>query len=118
VSAHLATKLNLAEGLTDTKKRRRKIMKAKDPARAVVEAIARDIGDEVVAYIEVMYPNAIKATSSTFRRSIKGTIFNEIMASLEVTDEGLIVARIQDRQKFRRWWTAQYRKIRHPKIQP
>lgn len=81
-------------------------------ARELVKQIAMDIGKETVAYIEVMYPDAIKATSSTFKLSVRNHIYNQIMAAIEVNDEGEIKARLQDRKKFRRWWTATYRKIR------
>lgn len=83
-----------------------------DAARALVKEIAMDIGKETVAYIQVMYPKAIEATSSTFKLSIRNHIYNEIMAAIEVTDEGKIRARLKDRKKFRRWWVATYRKIR------
>lgn len=81
-------------------------------SRELVKAIAMDIGKDVVAYIEVMYPQAIEATSSTFKLSVRNCIHNEIMAAIEVTDEGEIRARLQERKKFRRQWTAAYRKIR------
>lgn len=84
-------------------------------SKELVKQIAMDIGKETVAYIEVMYPKAIEASSSTFKLSLRNHIFNEIMAAIQVTDEGKIVARLKDRKKFRRWWTAQYRKIRKAK---
>jgi hypothetical protein len=65
-----------------------------------------DIGKETVAYIEVMYPEAIKATSSTFKISVRNHIHNEIMAALEVNEEGAIIARLENRKKFRHWWVA------------
>lgn len=71
-----------------------------------------DIGKEVVAYIEVMYPQAIAATSSTFKLAVRNCIHNQIMAALEVNEEGAIRARLEDRRKFRREWLATYRKIR------
>lgn len=83
-----------------------------DAARALVKEIAMDIGKEVVAYIDVMYPKAIEHTSSTFKLSVRNCIYNQIMAAIEVTDEGKIRARLKDRKRFRRWWTAAYRKIR------
>jgi hypothetical protein len=84
-------------------------------SRDLVKEIAMDIGKEVVAYIDVMYPKAVEATSSTFRLSVRNCIFNEIMAAIEVNDEGQITARLKDRKKFRREWTAAYRKIRKQK---
>ena len=81
-------------------------------SRELVKAIAMDIGKETVAYIEVMYPEAIAATSSTFKLSVRNHIYNQIMDAIEVNDEGQVIARLQDRKKFRRWWTGVYRKIR------
>ena len=86
------------------------------PNRDLVKEIAMDIGKEVVAHIEVMYPQAISATPSTFKLSVRNSIYNEIMAALEVNEEGAIIARLEDRKQFRRRWTAVYRKFR--KISP
>jgi len=82
----------------------------------LVRQIAMDIGKEVVAYVEVMYPQAITATSSTFKLSLRNIIYNQVMAAIEVTNEGEIRARLQERAEFRRWWVNQYRKIRRKKI--
>lgn len=71
-----------------------------------------DIGKEVVAYIEVQYPKAIEATSSTFKLSVRNCIYNQIMAAIEVNDAGQITARLKERKEFRRRWTAAWRKIR------
>jgi hypothetical protein len=83
-----------------------------DAAKALVKEIAMDIGKEVVAYIQVQYPEAVKATSSTFPLSVRNCIYNEIMAAIQVSDEGKIKARLRDRKVFRRRWTAAWRKIR------
>lgn len=80
--------------------------------RELVKAIAMDIGKEVVAYIEVQYPEAIEAASSTFKLSVRNCIYNQIMAAIEVNDAGQIAARLDTRKKFRRQWTAAWRKIR------
>src|ERR1700676_5350137 len=53
-------------------------------SKELVQAIAMDIGKDTVAYIEVMYPQAITATSSTFKLSIRNHIYNQIMAAIEV----------------------------------
>lgn len=81
-------------------------------SKEVIQAIAMDIGKEVVAYIEVQYPKAIEATSSTFKLSVRNCIYNQIMAAIEVNDAGQIAARLETRKKFRRQWTAAWRKIR------
>ncbi len=84
-------------------------------SRDLIKAIAMDIGKEVVAYIEVMYPEAIEATSSTFKLSVRNFVYNQIMAAVEVNDAGKIAARLSDRKKFRREWRAAYRRMREAK---
>ena len=84
-------------------------------SKELVKEIAMDIGKELVAYIEVQYPKAIEATSSTFKLSVRNHVFNQIMAAIEVTQEGEVRARLIDRKKFRREWTAAWRKIRSVK---
>lgn len=81
-------------------------------SRELVKEIAMDIGKEIAAYIEVMYPKAVTATSSTFLLSVRNSVYNEIMAAIDVNDQGQIIARLQERKKFRRWWKAAYKKIR------
>lgn len=83
-----------------------------DPARALVKGIAMDIGKEVVAYVEYMYPQAISATSSTFKLSLRNTVYNEIIAALEITDEKEILARLERRKKERRQLKKQWEIIR------
>lgn len=83
--------------------------------RDLVKEIAMDIGKETVAYIEVMYPQAVESASSTFKLSVRNHIYNEIMAAIKVNDEGKIVARLEERKVFRRKWKAQYKKIREKK---
>lgn len=82
--------------------------------RELIKAVAMDIGKEVAAYVQVMYPQAIEATSSTFKLSLRNSIYNEIMAAIEVNDAGQIVARLDARKTFRRQWLAAWRKIRSP----
>lgn len=97
----------------------------KELARALLKEIAMDIGKETVAYIHVMYPDAIKETSSTFSLSIRNVVYNEIMAAFQVdetgnivpqfvtTDEhGDVINRLSERNISRRRWVARYRKIR------
>lgn len=81
-------------------------------SRELVKAIAEDIGADTAAYIEVMYPKAVEAASSSFKTSVRNHIYNQIMAAIEVNDEGEVIARLADRKKFRRWWVGVYRKIR------
>lgn len=81
-------------------------------SRELIKKIAADIGTDMVAYIEVMYPAAIKATPSTFKISVRNHIYNQVMAAIEITDADKIEAWLRDRKKHRREWLATYRKIR------
>ena len=87
---------------------RKKVAVADDPRKALIKAIALDIGKNVVSYVEGQYPQAVSATSSTFRLSLRNCIFNEIMAALEVTDEEKILARLKanaaHRREMKAWW--------------
>ncbi len=82
-------------------------------SRELVKEIAMDVGKDVCAYLWVMYPEAVKATSSTFLLSLRNSIHNQIMAALDgPTDETSIRARIAERKTWRRKWKAQWKKIR------
>lgn len=81
-------------------------------SRELVRDIAMDIGKEVAHHIEAMYPNAVSATSRSMLLSVRNTVHNEIMAAIQVNDEGEITARLQRRKEFRRKIKAAYRKIR------
>lgn len=83
-----------------------------NPDRELIKQIAMDIGKDTVAYIEVMFPNAIKSCSSTFKLSVRNHIYNTIMAAIDVTDEGEIIARLKGNKKFRREWLAAWKRIR------
>lgn len=90
----------------------RRVAPRDDPARALVKGIALDIGKEVVAYVERMYPAAVSASPSTFRLSLRNCIYNEIIAALAVTDEAEILARLERRRKARRDLKRQWALIR------
>ena len=79
-------------------------------SRELIKQIAMDIGKETVAYVEVMYPKAITATSSTFKLALRNHIYNEIMAAIDVTDG--LENRLEKRQRFRRRWVKTYRDLR------
>lgn len=90
---------------------RKRIAVSDDPNRALIKGIAMDIGKEVAAYIERMYPRAVSAASSTFLLSVRNCIHNEIMAAMEVTEETAVLARLADRKKARRELKAQWKII-------
>ncbi len=81
-------------------------------SRDLIKEIAMDIGKEVSAYIEIMYPEAVKACSSTFLLSLRNHTYNEIMAALELTDEQAILRRLEDRRVFRRRWKKTWKALR------
>lgn len=92
------------------------IAKLNGPIAAIspdlIKEMAMDIGKGVVAYIEVMYPEAIKATSSTFRLSVRNRIYNKIMSALEVTGEDEIKNRLAAHKAHRRQQKAAWKHIR------
>lgn len=65
-----------------------------------------------MAYVERMYPQAVSATPSTFKLSLRNCIYNEIIAALEMTDETEILKRLEDRRKARRALKKQWAIIR------
>lgn len=82
--------------------------------RDIVRGLALDIGKEVAAHIETMYPKAVEATSPNMLLSVRNCVFNQIMAALDVIDEDEIRARLEKRRKFRRKLRAAYRNLREP----
>ena len=92
--------------------------RASNWSRELIKAIAADIGTDMVAYIEVMYPKAIEATSSTFKTSVRNHIYNQVMAAIEITDAAQIEDWLRQRKKHRREWLATYRRIRRAKTVP
>ena len=81
-------------------------------SRELIKAIAMEIGKGTVAYVEVMYPEAIKAASSTFKLSLRNHIYNDIMAIAEIHDEAGVMRNLENRAKHRERWVAMYRKMR------
>jgi hypothetical protein len=82
-------------------------------SREVVEEIARDIGDAVLAHVETMYPSAIQATPSTFKISLRNCVRNEIIAAVSVNDAVQAIARIRERKRFRRKTRANFSRMRN-----
>ncbi len=82
--------------------------------RDLVKEIALDIGKEVAAHIERMYPKAVEATSKSMLVSVRNCVYNEIMAALGTTDADEIAARLNERKKSRRVLNSLYKNIRDP----
>lgn len=81
-------------------------------SKELIQAIAMDIGKEAVHHLEIMYPAAVAACPATMKLSLRNCIHNEIMAAIQVNDEGQIVARLARRKKQRRTIKAAYQNIR------
>ena len=84
-------------------------------SKELIKAIAMEIGKGTVAYVEVMYPEAIKATSSTFKLSLRNHIHNAIVSVAELHDEPAIRTRLDSDAAFRKTWVGMYRKMRRKK---
>lgn len=79
---------------------------------ALVRDVAMDIGKEVAAHIEAMYPAAVLETGPSMLLSVRNCVFNEIIAALDTTDEDAIRARLARRKALRRASTAASAKAR------
>lgn len=90
----------------------RRIAKATDQRKALTSAIAMDVGKEMVAYLEVMYPDVFEKMNSGCRLSIRNHIHNDIIAAMEIIGTANHLERLKDRAEFRRRWVATYRNIR------
>jgi len=93
--------------MTEKLARRDQLVKAN--TRDMIKAIASDIGKQVAHHIEIQYPDAVKAASSTFLTSVRGCVHNEIMAAIDSDIDA--EKRIAFNDKFRRHIRAQYKKI-------
>lgn len=82
--------------------------------RDLIKEIALDVGKEVAAHIETMYPQAVAATPSTFLLSVRNKVYNQIMAAIEDQDEDAIRERLRRRAQERRQLKAQWKKNREP----
>lgn len=85
------------------------------PPKALIEAMAMAVGKSLAAYVEVMYPEAIKAASSTFKLSIRNHVYNDIMHVATLHTEVEIRAWLEKNEAFRKEWLAGYRKMRRKK---
>ena len=84
-------------------------------SRDLIKLIGMEIGKDIVAYVEVMYPEAIKATSSTFKLSLRNSIHNAIVSIADLHDEAAIRKRLADGEAHRKKWVGMYRKMRRAK---
>ena len=83
--------------------------------RELVKRIAFEIGKDVAAHIELMYPKAVEATSKNMLLSVRNCTHNNIMAALKYTDADSIEAWIKTREKHRKKLRAIYKRVRTKK---
>jgi hypothetical protein len=76
----------------------------------LIRAVAMDIGKQVAHHIEMMYPEAVKAASSTFLLSVRNCTHNEIVAWLETNMD--TENRLAFNERFRRHIRALSKKNR------
>lgn len=76
----------------------------------LVKEMAMDIGKEVAAHLERMYPNSVKDGCCLL--SVRNCCYNEIMAALAETDPDLIRARLSERKMARRKLRALWKAAR------
>jgi hypothetical protein len=81
-------------------------------SRELVKQIAEDVGEAVIFHIETMYPAAVAAAPSTFPRSVKNTVYNQIMSAIEISDAGQVAARLAGRKRTRRKLRTAYQNMR------
>ena len=74
----------------------------RDDTDDLVRDMAMDIGKAVAHHIEMMYPEAVEATSKSMLLSVRKTVYNEITAAIKVNAAGEIVERLGRRKKHRR----------------
>ena len=90
----------------------RRVSPAKDPRKAMISAVAMDVGKEMIAYLEVMYPDVYECMNSGCKLAIRNHIHNDIVSLMEVGSVENHLQRLKERAEFRRKWLATYRAIR------
>jgi len=88
------------------------VVKDEPISRDLIKAMAMAVGKNAVAYVEVMYPEAIKATSSTFKLSLRNHINNDIMHVATLHTEADIRKWLAENEAHHKRWLAMWRKIR------
>lgn len=83
--------------------------------RDLIKAMAEAVGKNLAAYVEVMYPEAMKAASSTFKLSLKNHVYNDIMHVTTLHTEAEIRKWLTENEAHHKQWLAMYRKMRRTK---
>lgn len=89
----------------------KRVAHVQDPRRALAFAVGLDMGKEMVAYLEVMYPDVFERMNSGCRLSIRNHIINDFVAAMEIVGAENHLERLKERARFRREWLATYRNL-------
>lgn len=81
-------------------------------SKDLIKAMAMAVGKDLAAYVEVMYPEAMNAASSTFKLSLRNHVYNDIMHVSTLHTEAEIRKWLADNEAHRKRWLGMYRKMR------
>lgn len=83
-----------------------------DIGKALISDVAMEIGKEMVAYLEIQYPDVFAAMNSGCRLSVRNRIHNDIMWAIQNRDENEYRGWIARRRDSRRNLLKSVREIR------
>jgi hypothetical protein len=84
----------------------------RDLDKSLISDVAMEIGKEMVAYLEVQYPEVYAAMNSGCKLAIRNHIHNDIMWAIKHRSEKEYRDWIDVRKKRRRDWLKSWRAIR------
>lgn len=84
-------------------------------SRELVKSIAKDLGDSLAAYVEVMYPEIWHGSNQGFKISLRNHVYNDIVSIADLHDEAAIRKRLAGNLENRKKWVGAYRKMRRTK---
>lgn len=76
--------------------------KVTTPTDEAIRKIAMDVGKQVVAHIETMYPKMFEVVPKSAKLSIRNVTHNAIMAAVNAADKGQDEKLIQGNEAHRR----------------
>lgn len=82
------------------------------PDKALISEVAMEIGKDLVAYLERMYPEVYAVMNSGCKLSIRNHVHNDIMWAIQNRSEADYRAWIAQRKADRRQLLKIYRKVR------
>lgn len=89
----------------------KRVAKTIDKRKALAWAVGMDMGKQMVAYLEVMYPDVFEVMNSGARLSVRNHICNDFVAVMEIVGADNHLERLKERATFRCKWVAAYRDI-------